>query len=74
MAEINMEETPDKIVGKRRTVKDTLSLEGNRKKDARSWQKAMPALFIPKGVYRFETHEEADEWEWKMMMRARPKN
>jgi len=74
MAEINLEETPDKVVGKRRTIKNPLSLEGNRKKDARAWHKAMPGLFIPKGVYRFKTHEEADEWEWKMMMRPRRKN
>lgn len=25
--------------------------------------------FIPKGVYRFKTHEEADEWEMRMLTR-----
>ena len=70
MGEINMEETPDKIVGKRRAIKNPLSVEGDRKEDARAWQKALPRVNIPKGVYRFKTHEEADEWEWKMMMRG----
>jgi hypothetical protein len=71
---INIEETPDKIVGRRRVVTNPFSLEGNRKEDARAWQKAMPRTFIPKGVYRFRTHEEADEWEWKMIMRSRRKS
>lgn len=26
-------------------------------------------LFLPKGVYRFKTHEEADAWEMKMLTR-----
>jgi hypothetical protein len=26
-------------------------------------------LFIPKGVYRFKTHEELDEWTLKMLTR-----
>ena len=62
MAEINIEETPDKIVGKRRTITNPLSLEGSRKEDARAWENALPRTHIPKGVYRFKTHEEADAW------------
>ena len=34
-------------------------------------QKAFPALFVPKGVFRFNTHEEADEWMEKMLARRR---
>lgn len=29
-------------------------------------------LFVPKGVYRFKTHEEADEWLMKMLTRPNP--
>jgi hypothetical protein len=25
--------------------------------------------WMPKGVYRFKTHEEADEWLWRMICR-----
>ncbi len=27
--------------------------------------------FLPKGVFRFKTHEEADEWTLKMLTRAK---
>ena len=30
-------------------------------------------LPYPKGVYRFKTHEEANEWEWNHMMEAAKK-
>ena len=69
---INLEETPDKVVGRRRSMGDPLSLEGSRKEDARAWKKAFPAPFLPKGVFRFRTHEEADQWMWKMLTRPRP--
>jgi hypothetical protein len=36
--------------------------------DAR--QRALPRLSMPKGVFKFKSFEEADEWERKM--RARP--
>lgn len=68
---INVEETPDKVVGRRRGVRDTLALEGNRKKDAIDWNRVFPIRSIPKGVYRFKTHEEADEWLWRMIARRR---
>ncbi len=29
-------------------------------------------LFVPKGVYRFKSHEEADEWLMKMLTRPNP--
>ncbi len=37
----------------------------------RSWRKAFPTPFVPKGVYRFHTHEEADAWMEKMLARCR---
>jgi len=30
--------------------------------DSRAWRAAGFACAIPKGVYRFRTHEEADQW------------
>jgi len=60
-----------KIVGKRTRTPNGLSLEGNRKRDAIAWRKALGGVRIPKGVYRFKTHEEADAWLWKMITRPR---
>lgn len=31
----------------------------------------MKTPFIPKGVYRFNSHEEADEWMWRMISRRK---
>jgi hypothetical protein len=46
--------------------------EAGRSRDARAWKQALRGLPIPKGVYRFRTHEEADEWLWQMLTRPRP--
>jgi hypothetical protein len=51
---VNLEGTPGKVVGRRSPV-DYDRLAAN----ARA---VMPRLPFPKGVYRFHTHEEADEW------------
>ena len=69
---INVEEKIDRFVGKRTRTPDALSLAGSTKADAIAWQKALGGSGIPRGVYRFKTHEEADEWLWRMI--ARPKN
>lgn len=37
----------------------------------REWRIAFPTPFVPKGVYRFSSHEEADEWLWEMLTRKR---
>src|SRR5437773_10725616 len=63
---INLEEMPGKIVGKikRRTFAEALD-----------WMAAQVEamglkLPYPKGVYRFKTHEETNQWEWNHMMQA----
>ena len=66
---INVEETIDRFVGKRTQTPNALSLTGNTKADAIAWQKAFGGLRIPRGVYRFKTHEEADQWLWRMLAR-----
>ena len=69
---INLEETPGKTVGRRRAPADTLAATpAQSSADARAWKKAFRTLPIPKGVYRFRTHEEADEWLWQMLTRPR---
>jgi len=69
---INLEESPVKVVGHRHAPTDGLAAgTAPRIADARAWQRALRTLPIPKGVYRFRTHEEADEWLWQMVTRAR---
>ena len=56
-----------KTVGRRRLPANTLSVLASSKAQARAWRKAFPTPFVPRGVYRFKTHEEADAWLWKMI-------
>ncbi|MBI5774503.1 MAG: hypothetical protein HZA89_12255 [Verrucomicrobia bacterium] len=66
---INVEEKIDRFVGRRTKTPDALAMAGSTKADAIAWQKAFGG--IPRGVYRFKTHEEADEWLWRMMTRPK---
>ena len=66
---VNLEEEPGKVVGKirRRTPEETLD-----------WLVAQfhamgLKLPFPKGVYRFKTFEEADQWDWNHMIEAAKK-
>lgn len=69
---INFEETPGKVVGYRQAPAEGLVLnDAQRSADARAWKRAFRTLPIPKGVYRFRTHEEADQWLWQMLTRPR---
>ena len=62
------DETPGKVVG-RRLVGGGLNPISHTKERARQWSEAMKTPFVPRGVYRFNSHEEADEWMWKMISR-----
>ena len=69
---VNLEETPGKVVGHRRPPADGLSpSNAPRVTDAKAWQRALGGLRIPRGVYRFRTHEEADAWLWEKMIQSR---
>jgi len=69
---INVEETPGKTVGRRR-VKSGFNYGMQVQESGAALQKALGVHFIPKGVYRFHSHEEADEWLTTMMARAAAK-
>jgi hypothetical protein len=65
---VNLEETPGKIVGRRKlppgaALDPSISTIAN----AKQWQSAQMVARIPRGVYRFASHEEAYQWLWKMM-------
>jgi hypothetical protein len=69
---INVEEKIDRFVGRRTKTPDALSTATSTKADSIAWRKAFGGVPVPRGVYRFKTHEEADQWLWRMI--ARPKN
>jgi hypothetical protein len=69
---VNLEEHPQKTVGLRRPPVDSLEVsKADTQADAQAWHTAFGGTGIPKGVYRFRTHEEADQWLWKMITRRR---
>ena len=69
---INVEEKIDKFVGKRTKTPDALSVKTSNKADSIAWRKALGGVYVPRGVHRFRTHEEANEWLWRMIARPRP--
>ncbi len=66
---INVEERIDRFVGRRTQTPDALSTATSNKADAIAWRKALGRVRVPRGVHRFKTHEEADQWLWRMMAR-----
>jgi hypothetical protein len=68
---LNVEENIGKIVGKRLRTPDALSVQGSNRADSIAWRKAFGGVRVPRGVYRFRTHQEADQWLWRMICRPR---
>jgi len=66
---INVEETIDRLVGRRTKTPEALSTATSSRADAIAWRKAFGGIRVPRGVHRFKTHEEADEWLWRMICR-----
>jgi hypothetical protein len=66
---INVEERIDRFVGRRTKTPDPLAVTSGQKADAIAWRRVFGGLRIQRGVYRFRTHQEADEWLWRMMAR-----
>ena len=66
---INVEEHIDRVVGRRTNAPDPLSLASNSKADAIAWRKAFGGIRVPRGVHRFHSHDEADQWLWRMIAR-----
>jgi hypothetical protein len=68
---VNLDEKIDKVVGRRLKAPDALSVRTSTKADSIAWRKAFGGVNVPRGVHRFRTHQEADDWLWRMI--ARPK-
>jgi hypothetical protein len=67
---INVEEKIDRVVGKRKLPSDSF-ITGMRLQEAGlELYRTFKQHWCPKGVYRFKTHEEANEWMTKMLARS----
>jgi hypothetical protein len=66
---VNVEEKIDRFVGRRTRMASGLSTATSNKSDSIAWRKAFGGVRVPRGVYRFKTHEEADQWLWRMITR-----
>ena len=68
---INLEDEPGKTVGRRQPPSDPLDVKTSSKVAMEEWNEALKTARIPRGVYRFHSHEEADEWLWNMITRKK---
>ncbi len=57
-APVNIEETPGKTVGRRR-IRDAFEFGMQLQRAGGTVRRS---LGLPKGVYKFHSHEEADQW------------
>lgn len=67
---INFEEKIDRFVGRRIKTPDSLKMGMQLQSLGAELHKSFKLRWCPKGVYRFKTHEEADEWMTKMLARS----
>lgn len=58
---INVEEKIGKTVGRRKPG-NPLRIYPNEIEAARLWRRTFGGVRIPKGVFRFSSHQEADQW------------
>jgi len=68
---INASEKIDRQVGRRTAQPDGLSMAGSTKADSMAWRRNFGGVRVPRGVYRFKTHEEAEQWLWRMITRPK---
>jgi hypothetical protein len=71
-AVINLEDTIGKTVGRRRTP-NPLRVQKDEVQAAIEWRRAFGGVRIPRGVYKFHSHEEADAWLMKHLVAAATK-
>ncbi len=67
---INVEESIGKTVGYRTKAPRGLSPERSSVAASEALRREFGGLGVPRGVFRFKSHEEADEWMIKHLARA----
>lgn len=71
-AVINLEEFIGKTVG-RRLVPNPLRVRPGEIDAAKARRRSFHGIRVPRGVFRFHSHEEADEWLMKHLIAAATK-
>ncbi len=69
---INVKEKIEGFAGKQTKTPDGLPTFTNSVEDSIARRKKFGGIGVPRGVYRFKTHEEADEWMAIMLARSSP--
>lgn len=64
---VNVEENPGKTVGCLRHEADPVQSHAHLLRISRGIFAPLP---YPKGVFKFASHEEADQWRWNHLMQA----
>jgi hypothetical protein len=67
---VNVEEKIDRVVGRRTKTPDGLKAGMKLQSTAAQLHKSFKHRWPVRGVFRFKTHEEADEWMMKMLARS----
>jgi hypothetical protein len=67
---INVEEHIDKVVGRRTRRPDGFASGMKLQALAVELHRSFKHRWTAAGVYRFKTHEEADEWMYRMLARS----
>ncbi len=68
---VNLEEQPGKTVGKRSAPADSFQAGMDLQQTVVDLGKSLGQGLVPRGVYRFQSHQEADEWMMQMIARRR---
>jgi len=69
-AVVNIEDPVGKIVGRRRTPA-ALNVALNSKRVKEEWRAAGYGVRVPRGVFRFRSHEETERWLMGHLARKR---
>jgi hypothetical protein len=64
---VNLEEKIGKTVGRRTMPSDSFAAAMQLQETALQLHKRLNNHWASRGVYRFKTHEEADEWMMRML-------
>jgi predicted transcriptional regulator len=67
---INVEEKIDRFVVRRTRTPDGLKAGMRMQASGLEFHKAFKHRWLAKGVHRFKTHEEVDQWMIKMLVRS----
>ena len=67
---INLEEKIGKTVGRRRPM-NPLPVCPTDIADAEAWRRALGGVRVPRGAFKFHSHEEADAWLMRHLTRPK---